>query len=55
MHNIREIHFSRNTTIFEILHKYEYVKEFGENIERMFLENQRGFGSRQSVEIKTES
>ncbi len=36
--NIREIHFSRNPKIFEFLHEYEYVKEFGEGVDRMFRE-----------------
>lgn len=34
--NIREIHFYRNPKIFEFLHEYEYVKEFGEGVDRMF-------------------
>ena len=33
---IREIHFSRNPKIFEFLHEYEYVKEFGEGVDRMY-------------------
>ena len=36
--NIREIHFSRNPKIIEFLHTYEYVKEFGEGVDRMFRE-----------------
>ena len=36
--NIREIHVSRNPKIFEFLHEYEYVKEFGEGVDRMFRE-----------------
>lgn len=36
--NIREIHFSRNPRIFEFLHEYEYVKEFGEGVDRMYRE-----------------
>lgn len=36
--NIREIHFSRNPKIFEFLHEFEYVKEFGEGVDRMFRE-----------------
>ena len=36
--NIREIHFSRNPKIFEFLREYEYVKEFGEGVDRMFRE-----------------
>lgn len=29
---------SRDTKIFEFLHEYEYVKEFGEGVDRMFRE-----------------
>lgn len=36
--NICEIHFSRNPKIFEFLHEYEYVKEFGEGVDRMYRE-----------------
>lgn len=36
--NMREIHFSRNPKIAEFLHDYEYVREFGEGIDRMFYE-----------------
>lgn len=36
--NIREIHFSRNPKIFEFLHEYGYVKEFGEGVDRMYRE-----------------
>ncbi len=36
--NIREIHFSRNPKIFEFLHEYDYVKEFGEGVDRMYRE-----------------
>lgn len=32
------VHFSRNPKIAEFLHQYEYVKEFGEGIDRMFKE-----------------
>lgn len=38
--NIREIHFSRNPKIFEVLREYDYVKEFGEGVDRMFREMQ---------------
>lgn len=36
--NIREIHFSRNPKTFDFLHEYEYVKEFGEGVDRMYRE-----------------
>lgn len=36
--NLRTVHFSRNPKIAEFLHQYEYVKEFGEGIDRMFNE-----------------
>ena len=38
LNNMREIHFSRNPKIAELLHEYEYVREFGEGIDRMYLE-----------------
>ena len=38
--NMREIHFSRNPKIAGLLHDYEYVREFGEGIDRMYLEMQ---------------
>ena len=36
LNNMREIHFSRNPKIAELLHEYEYVREFG--VDRMYLE-----------------
>ena len=36
--NIRKTHFSRNPKIIEFLHEYEYVKEFGEGVDRMYRE-----------------
>lgn len=38
LNNMREIHFSRNPKIAGLLHEYEYVREFGEGIDRMYLE-----------------
>lgn len=38
LNNMREIHFSRNPKIAALLHEYEYVREFGEGIDRMFFE-----------------
>lgn len=36
--NLRTVHFSRNPKIAEFLHQYDYVKEFGEGVDRMFKE-----------------
>lgn len=36
--NMREMHFSRNPKIIEFLHVHEYVKEFGEGVDRMYHE-----------------
>lgn len=36
--NLRTVHFSRNPKIAEFLHQYDYVKEFGEGVDRMFME-----------------
>lgn len=38
LNNIRSVHFSRNPKIARFLQEYEYVKEFGEGIDRMFNE-----------------
>lgn len=38
LNNLRAVHFSRNPKIAEFLHQYEYVKEFGEGVDRMFNE-----------------
>ena len=35
---MREIHFSKNLKIAELLHEYEYVREFGEGVDRMYYE-----------------
>ncbi len=39
--NMREIHFSRNPKIAAFLHVYEYVREFGEGVDRMYNEMQK--------------
>jgi len=39
--NIREKHFSRNPKIAQFLHECEYVREFGEGIDRIYLEMNR--------------
>ena len=39
--NMRQVHFSRNPKIAEFLHEYDYVKEFGEGVDRLFLEMQK--------------
>ena len=36
--NMREIHFSRNPKMAQLLHEYEYVREFGEGVDRMYRE-----------------
>ena len=36
--NIRHTHFSRNPKIAEYLKAYDYVKEFGEGVDRMCRE-----------------
>ena len=38
LNNMRETHFSRNPKIASLLHEYEYVREFGEGIDRMYIE-----------------
>lgn len=38
LNNMREIHFSCNPKIARLLHDYEYVREFGEGIDHMYLE-----------------
>ncbi|MCI5829954.1 MAG: ATP-binding protein [Treponema sp.] len=38
LNNMREIHYSRNPKIAMFLHEYEYVREFGEGIDRMYRE-----------------
>lgn len=38
LNNLRTVHFSRNPKIAEFLHQYEYIKEFGEGVDRMFNE-----------------
>ena len=40
--NIREIHFSRNPKIAAYMHAYEFVKEFGEGVDRMYRELEEG-------------
>lgn len=38
LNNLRTVHFSRNPKIARFLQEYEYVKEFGEGVDRMFHE-----------------
>lgn len=38
LNNMREMHFSRNPKIAGLLHEYEYVREFGEGVDRMYFE-----------------
>ena len=39
--NIRHTHFSRNPKIAEFLRVYKYVKEYGEGVDRMFIEMEK--------------
>ena len=36
INNIREFHFSRNPKIVELLTEYEFVKELGEGVDRVY-------------------
>lgn len=36
LNNMRHVHFSRNPKIAQFLHKYEYVQEFGEGVDRLY-------------------
>lgn len=36
--NMRQVHFSRNPKIAEVLHEYEYVREYGEGVDRLYNE-----------------
>ncbi|MBR4473809.1 MAG: hypothetical protein IKS55_09230 [Oscillospiraceae bacterium] len=36
VNNIRKFHFSRNPMIVELLNEYDLVKEFGEDVDRIF-------------------
>ncbi len=38
INNMRQVHFSRNPKIAELLQEYAYVREFGEGVDRMFSE-----------------
>lgn len=38
LNNMREIHFSRNPKMAQLLHEYEYVRGFGEGVDRMYRE-----------------
>jgi len=38
VNNIREFHFSRNPKIVDLLIEYDYVKEFGEGVDRVFAD-----------------
>jgi ATP-dependent DNA helicase RecG len=40
LHNMRNVHFSRNPQIASVLADYRYVKELGEGIDRMYKEMQ---------------
>lgn len=36
LNNMRSVHFSRNPKLAQFLHEYEYVKEFGEGVDRLY-------------------
>ena len=36
--NMRQVHYSRNPKIAEFLHDYEYVREYGEGVDRLYME-----------------
>lgn len=38
LHNMRQVHFSRNPKIAALLQDYDYVQEFGEGVDRMYNE-----------------
>lgn len=38
LNTMRQVHFSRNPKIAELLHAYEYVREFGEGVDRIYNE-----------------
>ena len=38
INNMRQVHFSRNPKIAEVLHEYEYVREYGEGVDRLYNE-----------------
>lgn len=38
LNTMRQVHFSRNPKIAELLHEYEYVREFGEGVDRIYNE-----------------
>lgn len=41
LNNMRQVHFSRNPKIAAFLHEYDYVREFGEGVDRMFKEMEK--------------
>ena len=41
INNMRQVHFSRNPKIAEVLHEYEYVREYGEGIDRLYNEMEK--------------
>lgn len=38
INNMRQVHYSRNPKIAEFLHEYEYVREYGEGVDRLYME-----------------
>ncbi len=41
LNNMRQVHFSRNPKIAAFLHEYDYVQEFGEDVDRMYKEMEK--------------
>jgi len=41
VHNMRQIHFSRNPIIARVMVEMEYMRELGEGVDRMFLEMEK--------------
>lgn len=39
--NIRDFHFSRNPLIVELLNEYDYVKEYGEGVDRVYKDMEK--------------
>lgn len=42
LHNMRTTHFSRNPKIASFMKEYEFIREFGEGIDRMYRELEEG-------------
>lgn len=42
LHNMRTTHFSRNPKIASFMKEYEFIREFGEGVDRMYREMEEG-------------